>query len=427
MERDNSDSRAEVDKSLTRLREIARLINKATNDRQTQAKIQRAWQLQDILIFPKTSAAPLTPRVLGFATLCGVLYVAYQSESNPNGEYMLCVLFQAYLLLAKPNADFIHYEVVALVSLNDVQIDKLANGRAKEEEQWTHTIAEYLTKISYNQSNDTSSMTPVYSALTLNVKPYGYVFGSPGSLIRRLSLQRAATVCPRMSCYRIIIRNTNAIKDENDTVNRAISSIERSKSLLSADYIPILAPQRANRVRMEASLVNVWTRDLLPYPGMAMSRGEHTVRGSASSVMRKLSKASIAGSFSKRSVSATNLVENSPSPSILDFQRSCEDIERQGLRICSSHSTDTTLKRSSQNRAPVREVKSQIRTGAVKGVHSSVVIKECQTMSQASPQAIRVESADEGSARLERIGNRENTSLGIVNTMLVDSLESQAS
>lgn len=60
---------------------------------------------------------------------------------------------------------------------------------------------------------------------------------------------------------------------------------------------------------MERLLVDVWTRHILPYPAMTgRTRGEHLVRSSASSMMRKLSVASITSSFSsKRSGSVASL------------------------------------------------------------------------------------------------------------------------
>lgn len=45
----------------------------------------------------------------------------------------------------------------------------------------------------------------------------------------------------------------------------------------------------------------MWTKDKLPYPGLAPKRSEYNIRGTANSVMRKLSMASIASNFSRRS------------------------------------------------------------------------------------------------------------------------------
>ena len=51
---DSQKSGAEIEKVLFRLRETAKEINKATNDQQTQIKIQRLWHLQDLLVLPDT-------------------------------------------------------------------------------------------------------------------------------------------------------------------------------------------------------------------------------------------------------------------------------------------------------------------------------------------------------------------------------------
>jgi hypothetical protein len=87
------------------------------------------------------------------------------------------------------------------------------------------------------------------------------------------------------------------------------SQINRSQSLLTTTArVPVLAPSRGERARLEALLSDVWTRDILPFPGItARSRSEHLVRASASSVMRKLSVVAIASSFSKRSASLVSL------------------------------------------------------------------------------------------------------------------------
>lgn len=52
LEVDSIESRGELRNILWRLRETAEEINRATNDRETQARIQRSWHLQDLLILP---------------------------------------------------------------------------------------------------------------------------------------------------------------------------------------------------------------------------------------------------------------------------------------------------------------------------------------------------------------------------------------
>lgn len=101
----------------------------------------------------------------------------------------------------------------------------------------------------------------------------------------------------------VIIKNTNAFKESAST-----ASINRSQSLLTTNRIPVLSPSRADRIRLEALLADVWSREILPFPGMTgRPRSENLVRASASSMMRKLSVASITSNFTKRSGSMASL------------------------------------------------------------------------------------------------------------------------
>lgn len=74
----------------------------------------------------------------------------------------------------------------------------------------------------------------------------------------------------------------------------------------------MLAPSRGDRARLEALLSDVWTREVLPFPGMTTrARNEHIIRTSAQSMMRKLSVTSITSSFTKRSASFASITRNS--------------------------------------------------------------------------------------------------------------------
>lgn len=129
-----------------------------------------------------------------------------------------------------------------------------------------------------------------------------------GTLVRRISIQRATTVGGAKSpLCQVILKNTNVLKDHGGSASTA-STINRSQSLLTTTTrIPVLAPPRGERARLEALLSDVWSREVLPFPGMTMkSRSENLVRNSASTVMRKLSVASFASTFTKRSVSSAH-------------------------------------------------------------------------------------------------------------------------
>ena len=143
---------ADVEKVLFRLRETAKEINKATNDQQTQVKIQRSWHLQDLLVLPDSVSlsmqsmptllllnfkalqypSPASLRVMGHFSLCGVLYAAYQSNSGDlRGEYMLCALFKYHLLLALPPQKTSNFSIAAVINTSDIQIVDADNGRGK--------------------------------------------------------------------------------------------------------------------------------------------------------------------------------------------------------------------------------------------------------------------------------------------------------
>lgn len=79
----------------------------------------------------------------------------------------------------------------------------------------------------------------------------------------------------------------------------------------------MLAPSRGDRARLEALLSDVWSREVLPFPGMTTrARNEHIIRSSAQSMMRKLSVTSITSSFTKRSASLASIARNSDDGSI---------------------------------------------------------------------------------------------------------------
>lgn len=68
---------------------------------------------------------------LGPMILCGVLHVAYQTAETTSGDFMVCVLFNRYMLFAKGSDDLRRLEAVACVYLDNVKIDVLQNGQGE--------------------------------------------------------------------------------------------------------------------------------------------------------------------------------------------------------------------------------------------------------------------------------------------------------
>lgn len=84
LEVDDPSARAELSKLLGRLREIAAEINKATNDPETQAKIQRSWRLQDLLILPPVVSCLASTPLQGVALSLTTHLVYFASIPSPN-------------------------------------------------------------------------------------------------------------------------------------------------------------------------------------------------------------------------------------------------------------------------------------------------------------------------------------------------------
>lgn len=178
---------------------------------------------------------------------------------------------------------------------------------AQEEEVWKTQLRERISCETHEYSDGHAHMHDMVSSLTLDIKSIGTVFGHADSLVRRMSVHRAATLGSKTHGTQVIIKNTQAQKLPEPPAPFAPNLVTRSQSHMSANHVPTLAPRRAERIRLETALEDVWTKDILPFPGMSNRRVENHIRASANSVMRKLSMASIASNFSRRSPSFSSI------------------------------------------------------------------------------------------------------------------------
>ncbi|KAF2638323.1 hypothetical protein P280DRAFT_404969 [Massarina eburnea CBS 473.64] len=335
---DDPEAHAELEKALFRLQETIREVNKAKDDPKTRRLIEITWQLQDRLMFQEQSVSrALVFRLLGHVLLCGVLHVAYQTPERPKGQYMVCVLYKSCLVLATTGRFFTPYNVVASIALANGTIEEADNGRglqchtaphtwklvfenghrlhevilsacsSQEEEVWKKQLRQRIVCETHDFVEGQSTMQDMFSSLSLDIKSIGPVFGHADSLVRRMSVHRAATLGSKQNTTQVIIKNTQAQKSPEQPPTFAPNLVARSQSHLSANHIPTLAPRRGERLRLEAALEDVWTKDILPYPGLGNRRMENQIRASANSVMRKLSMASIASNFSRRSPSFSSM------------------------------------------------------------------------------------------------------------------------
>ncbi len=176
---------------------------------------------------------------------------------------------------------------------------------AIEQQQWLAGIERGRSLLALEGQATQPSVPDLITTTSLVLKALAPAFGQAGTLARRLSIQRAATVGTRVAPCQVIIRNTHKPRDGQEMKSPAAAAINRSQSLLTTHRVTVLTPKRSERVRLEQSLADVWTRDTLPYPGMCLTRGGNIIRASAGSLVRKLSLASIHTPFSRRSTSLT--------------------------------------------------------------------------------------------------------------------------
>ncbi|KAF3040591.1 hypothetical protein E8E11_006331 [Didymella keratinophila] len=335
---DDPEAHAELEKALFRLQETIREVNKAKDDPKTRRLIEITWQLQDKLVFQEQSISrALVFRLLGHVLLCGALHVAYQTPEWVKGKYMICVLYKSCLVLATTSRFFTPYNVVACISLANGSIEEPDNGRgvqchtashtwkfvfehnhrlheiilsacsSQEEDAWKTQLRERTVCETHDFVEGQSNVQEMFSFLSLDIKSLGPVFGHADSLVRRMSVHRAATLGAKTNLTQVIIKNTQAQKPHDTAPTFSPGQVARSHSTLSANHIPTLAPRRAERMRLETALEEVWTKDALPFPGMSNRSVENQIRASANSVMRKLSMASIASNFSRRSPSFSSM------------------------------------------------------------------------------------------------------------------------
>ncbi|KAI1178733.1 Dbl homology domain-containing protein [Nemania sp. FL0916] len=375
-------SHMEIEGVLIRLRETTAEINRATDDPGIKASLEQTWLLQDRLVFPdqrSCATSKSTVRSFGQIRLCGALHVCWQTREGVSGQYMVSLLYRDCLCLATVGRVDQIYTIQACIGLDSIKVEEVDNGRGlqchtapfswklvfecdhqlyemimtacsqKEEMEWRARLSN--TK----QFESPEESDPIfYGSNYLNIKSLGTVFSRPGSVARRLSIHRATTIGPKSALCQVILKNTSIAKDTVPT--NVPSAINRSQSLLTTNSrIPVLAPPRAERVRLEILLADVWSRKTLPYPGIASRpKSDHRVRSSATTMMRKLSAASLTKPFAKRSTSSSCILhpeDNEQMPHVNKFLDSLVSVNCDTLT--SSKTETEIIEENSIQRLPI--------------------------------------------------------------------------
>jgi hypothetical protein len=324
---------------LSQLNTTCHTMNMAKDNPIRTRMLRTTWLLGDRLTFSDQVPRSVFLQLLGSVEMCGCLHIAYRSRGCIKGKYVMCVLFETTLLLATVDEETDNYAVLVGVSLASATLQEADNGKGLqchtaphswklvfehsarmyemiltgcsivEAQVWRDHLSSRIETQTQAVAQGLSNVFELHSPLLSEMRSIGKAFGKPGSFVKRMSVHRTTTVGPTTDLNQVIIKNTQAVKEVLDisSSNSSASTLQipRSQSVATPSHVQTLAPRRADRGRLEALLNDVWTKHLLPYPGMTVGRSEQ-IRGSANHVMRKFSMASITSNFSSSKRSASN-------------------------------------------------------------------------------------------------------------------------
>ncbi|KAL4941893.1 hypothetical protein BDV06DRAFT_212307 [Aspergillus oleicola] len=315
--KDDPSAHDEIRRVLESVRETLAEINEATTNTLNRDLVEKTFLLQDMLDLKSVTFNDIYKQ-LGPMTLCGVLFVTYRASTQPRqvtGAFMVCVLFKHHFFIAKMNDDYRKLRPLACLYISDVRIDGLTNGKgydyfcefswkvlfqledekfelvlsassAAEEKQWKTGILKSAAA-SVDVPSAVSSELRGSSFLILDLVPEEEVSDVTPQLSRRPSLQTLGTMQRvRSDLQPIIIRKTYCPHKHGQS-QQVGGEVERPKVPPPVPQPFTITARRQDRVRLERTILPVYTRDALPYPGMFLAPGE--LFFGPGSIMRHLS------------------------------------------------------------------------------------------------------------------------------------------
>ncbi|KAF2857927.1 Dbl homology domain-containing protein [Piedraia hortae CBS 480.64] len=328
---DDPSCHSTIETLLDELKKVCHRIDQASADRDKLQALERTWLVGERLNFSGQVPRSIFLQLLGQVVLCGCLYVSWHSKTRIKGNYLVCILFKSTLLLACAVEGQQKYSALVGISLDRVDITSCENGSglqcsttpytwklefergtqvyellltacsSVEANVWRENLTECITTQSRNASSGIHGIQ-LHSPLVTEMRSIGKNYHKKNFSASCPSVRRAATLSEGVETVQVVIKNTLTAKEALEYPTTRSQTVS---TLTGDSNAQILAPRRADRVRLESLLADVWTKDLLPYPGMT-SKMTDPLRASASNVIRKLSIASFASGFSasKRCVSS---------------------------------------------------------------------------------------------------------------------------
>ncbi|KAL4983957.1 hypothetical protein BDW68DRAFT_193940 [Aspergillus falconensis] len=317
--KDDPSAHDEIRQVVENVREVLAEINEATASTLNRRIVEKTFLLQDML--DKTVTTIHIYQQLGPMSLCGVLHVTYRASTTQprrvKGVFMVCVLFKHHFFLARMNDECRKLQPLACLYISDVRIDSLSNGKgydyfcvfswkllfqlndekyeivlsassAAEEKQWKTGILKSAAA-SAEVPDAVSSELRASSFLILDLAPEEEIPDIAPQLSRRPSLQTLGTIGMqrvRSNLQPIIIRKTYC-PHKHSQMQQVDGELERPKVPPPISQPFTITARRQDRVRLERAIYPIYTRDILPYPGMFLGTGE--LFFGPGSIMRHLS------------------------------------------------------------------------------------------------------------------------------------------
>ncbi|CRG90872.1 Rac guanine nucleotide exchange factor JJ [Talaromyces islandicus] len=305
-------------------------INTVVGNPNLRMRIAKTIALHERLEYDNSGIVENVYQDLGPLILCGVLHVAYSSPNSVNGQYLACILFSSYILLAKPRNDTRRLTLVASIYLLDMTVDTLMNGQGvacldtpfswkvvfqhnKNRHELILSASSAAEERIWKTEILKASVTPPDEPPTLSLEARRFSFLSiPLKTVenddRSLLLSRTASLRSfsshqplRTQQRQIIVKKTHNPVYDNEVRQLQESDLTRSGSVAKSNVNSptVLLPLRWSRVKLERSIGDIFSHELLPYPGMTLGGADYL---QTQSMMRRsiIRGISLRGVFSSR-------------------------------------------------------------------------------------------------------------------------------
>ncbi|KAF3490608.1 RSP protein [Arthroderma uncinatum] len=282
---------------------------------QSKDRMAKTLLLQNKLDFTDFGKERDILRDFGPIKVCGILHVTYETLESITGDYMVCALFSSHLLLAAACIEHRNFTVVAIIGTTRAKIESVDEKPGLQCLRTPHSwktlyVAGGCTFELVMTACSTKEAVQWMDQLHQNIAPEITV-DTPkiGTKVKLPIKQRPVITIDETGnivqpvCKLVRIKGTEAVPRLNQPSS---TSLSRSPTMFM-NPIVTLTPNRQDRMRMERWLANIWTCDIIPYPGMP-GRSEYFIRAQAGSFLRSLSSRR---PFARRSSSMTTTTTQS--------------------------------------------------------------------------------------------------------------------